>query len=107
MTVRYYEPEIAFNVFYIGCDITWQVMLTDMNEYTGGGTYFRCNRKTIKLRLGQVLVHPGELYHKGVDITSGIRELLICFLDGFDPQIIDKSDPKNDRVEYEKNVIVC
>jgi hypothetical protein len=27
-------------------------------------------------------------------------------LDGFDPQIIDKSDPKNDRVEYEKNVVV-
>jgi len=81
-------------------------MLTDLDEYKGGGTYFRSLRKTIKLRLGQVLVHPGELYHKGIDITSGIRELVVCFLDGFDPEIMDKSDPKNDSVENEKNIFV-
>ena len=45
---------------YDGCDITWQAMLTRLDEYEGGGTYFRCLRKTVKLRQGQVLVHPGE-----------------------------------------------
>lgn len=35
-------------------------MLTRIDEYEGGGTYFRSLRKTIKLQQGQVLVHPGE-----------------------------------------------
>jgi len=63
-----------------GGDLTWGLMLSDPSEYTGGGTYFRCLRATIKLRKGQVLVHPGNLYHKGIDITSGTRELVICFM---------------------------
>jgi hypothetical protein len=39
-------------------------------------------------------VHPGELYHKGIDIEEGVRDLVVCFMDGFDPQIDDpfKSD---------------
>jgi hypothetical protein len=49
---------------YDGSDFTWQLMLMDVNEYEGGGTYMRCMRETIKLHQGQVLVHPGELYHK-------------------------------------------
>ena len=67
---------------YDGCDITWQCMLSHPEEYGGGGTYFRCLRKTVVLRQGQVLVHPGELYHKGRDITGGVRSLIVCFMDG-------------------------
>ena len=91
---------------YDGCDITWQAMLTRLDEYEGGGTYIRCIRKTVKLQLGQILVHPGELYHKGVDITYGTRFLLVCFMDGFDPKIMDESQPNEDREEYEQNVII-
>mmetsp|Transcript_2210 Transcript_2210/g.4752 ORF Transcript_2210/g.4752 Transcript_2210/m.4752 type:complete len:123 (-) Transcript_2210:336-704(-) len=82
-----------------------QAMLTRVNEYEGGGTYFRCLRKTVKLQQGQVLVNPGELYHKGLDITSGVRCLLVCFTDGLDPKILDDSKPEDDGVEYEKNVV--
>ena len=89
---------------YDGCDITWNAMLAKSSEYEGGGTYIRALRKTVRLEQGQVLVHPGELYHKGVDITSGIRALIVCFMDGFDPHIVDHSSAQNDRVEYEKNV---
>ena len=78
--------------------------LTRSDEYQGGGTYIRAIRKTIRLEQGQVLVHPGELYHKGCDITGGIRLLIVCFMDGYDPKIADPSSEKTDSVEYEKNV---
>ena len=89
---------------YDGCDITWNAMLAKSTEYEGGGTYIRAIRKTVRLEQGQVLVHPGELYHKGVDITSGVRALIVCFMDGFDPRIVDQSSAQNDRPEYVRNV---
>ena len=55
---------------------------------------------------GQVLVHPGELYHKGLDITYGVRTLLVCFTDGFSPKILDDSKQEDDDPEYEKNVCI-
>ena len=87
---------------YDGCDITFILSLSDISEYKGGGTYIRCLRKTINLRQGQAVIFPGELYHKGVDIVRGVRSLIVCFLDGFDPKIYDDSkDSEKDR-EYEK-----
>ena len=68
------------------------------------GTYFRCLRKTIRLEQGQVLVHPGELYHKGIDITSGVRSLIVCFLDGFNVNITDQSSSQDDDVRFQDNV---
>jgi len=90
---------------YDGCHITMQLMLSDRNEYKGGGTYFRALRKTIKLRKGQVLCHPGSLLHKGVDIIEGVRKLVVCFMDGFDTGIIDTSLESNYRAKYEANVV--
>jgi hypothetical protein len=79
-------------------------MLSQEFIVVGGGTYFRCLRKTIMLRKGQVLIHPGNLYHRGVDITSGIRTLMVCFMDGFDPKINDESSPDEDSAEFENNL---
>ena len=89
---------------YDGCDITWNCMLSKSCEYEGGGTYIRALKKTVRLEQGQVLVHPGELYHKGCDITNGVRALIVCFMDGYDPNISDPSSSKEDLAEYEKNV---
>ena len=56
------EPtHTGVEMHYDGCDITWNAMLSKISEYEGGGTYIRALRKTIRLRQGQVLVHPGEL----------------------------------------------
>jgi hypothetical protein len=52
----------GIEMHYDGCDITWQAMLTRNDEYEGGGTYFRCLRKTVLLKQGQVLVHPGKTH---------------------------------------------
>jgi len=97
----------GIEMHYDGCDVTWQAMLTRLDEYEGGGTYFRCLRKTIRLEQGQVLVHPGELYHKGIDITYGVRCLLVCFTDGMNPKILDDSKAEDDDESFEKNVMIC
>lgn len=41
---------LGTEIHYDGCDITWSAMLSRLDEYEGGGTYFPCLRKTIKLR---------------------------------------------------------
>lgn len=97
-------PHTGVEMHYDGCDITWNCMLSKSTGYDGGGTYIRALRKTVRLEQGQVLVHPGELYHKGCDITRGERALIVCFMDGFDPQIVDSSSAQEDSEVFEKNV---
>jgi predicted 2-oxoglutarate/Fe(II)-dependent dioxygenase YbiX len=75
-------------------------MLSQSHEYDGGGTYFRCIKQTIKLRKGQVLIHPGDLYHRGVDISRGMRQLVVCFMDGFNSSVKDDSCENDDSEEY-------
>lgn len=82
-------------------------MLSGNDEYEGGGTYIRCLRRTILLKQGQILIHPGELYHKGNHITSGTRSMMVCFMDGFDPEILDASRASEDKVEYAENVFLA
>ena len=48
----------------------------------------------------------GELYHKGLDITYGVRCLLVCFTDGMNPKILEDSKQEDDDPENEKNVFV-
>lgn len=115
---------------YDGCNVTWNLMLSRSCDYDGGGTYIRTLKKTVKVReldyrdasypltplfsltlaspppqllQGQVLIHPGELFHKGVDITRGTRYLAVCFVDGHDPEIQDTSNAKGDHDLWEKN----
>ena len=57
------------------------------------------------LRKGQVLVHPGNLYHRGVDITSGTRTLMVCFMDGYDLKVTDPSNLEDDSVEFQRNIV--
>jgi len=91
---------------YDGCDVTWQIMLSPMIDYVGGGTYFRNIKKTIKIDVGFVLVHPGELFHKGVDIESGRRYLLICFTDGMPlPHKDSSSGDDEDHEKHLKNIV--
>jgi hypothetical protein len=67
-------PHVGVESHYDGSDFTWSLMLSRPNEYDGGGTYIRTLRTTLRLDQGQVLLHPGDLYHTGLDITSGVRE---------------------------------
>jgi hypothetical protein len=63
-------------------------------------------KTTIKLKKGQILVHPGALFHKAVDITDGMRELIVCFMDGFDPLIRDSSSYSDSNDGFEDNIVI-
>jgi len=90
---------------YDGSALTWSLSLSDPSEFSGGGTYFRFLRKTLRLRQGQVLVHPGDLFHKGVDITAGERMLIVCFMDGYDTGVKDDSTDRDYHASFEKDVL--
>ncbi|GKY92820.1 hypothetical protein MPSEU_000251600 [Mayamaea pseudoterrestris] len=88
-----------------GSDWTWNMMLSHNDEYKGGGTYIRALRKTIVLRQGQVLIHPGNLFHKGVDITSGTRLLVVSFMDGLPANVDDAWFDQTEDGLYETDVV--
>ena len=52
-------------------------------------------------------MRPGELYHKGIDITCGVRCLLVCFTDGMNPKILDDSKSEDYDRKDEGNVVIC
>ena len=106
-------------------------MLSSPDEYRGGGTFFRCMRRTLKLDKGQVLIHAGDLFHSGVPITEGTRQyvdnrvavkrhpqftnacrfilalarLVIGFMDGFHPGIVDRSPASDDFEGYQQQIL--
>lgn len=61
--------------------ITINVLLSDNDDFGGGGTYLKDIDQIIKLEPGEVLIHPGNLQHAGVDTTFGLRYLLVAFLE--------------------------
>ncbi len=99
------SPHCGVEMHYDGCAITWNLMLSRSTDYDGGGTYIRRIMKTVKLQQGQVLVHPGELFHCGVEITRGTRYLAVCFTDGWDPEILDNSSAGPKHKKAEKNSV--
>lgn len=61
--------------------LTVNVLLSDPCDFGGGGTYLKVLDRVIRLNQGEVLVHPGNLLHAGADITYGVRQLLVAFLE--------------------------
>lgn len=54
------------------------------DTYDGGGTHFVMqNKSIIKQKKGSLTFHPGKCthYHKGLPITSGVRYILVGFID--------------------------
>mmetsp|Transcript_25321 Transcript_25321/g.30653 ORF Transcript_25321/g.30653 Transcript_25321/m.30653 type:complete len:370 (+) Transcript_25321:85-1194(+) len=49
-------------------------------DYTGGGTYFECNRSVVNVGLGIGIIFPGRLRHRGEKICSGRRFLIVGFM---------------------------
>lgn len=62
---------------------TYTVSICLNNDFEGGGCQFvRQNRSIINKDIGSVIIHPGRLthYHKGLPITSGVRYIMISFI---------------------------
>lgn len=62
-------------------DYTFNIMLSPPSAYEGGGTHFTATSETYRLDLGEGLLHPGNLLHRGVEISKGERYILVGFCD--------------------------
>jgi hypothetical protein len=58
---------------------TLNIALNDKNEYEGGGTYFN-DGTTVKLNMGEMLVHCGKAEHSALPVVKGTRYVLIILV---------------------------
>ena len=61
-----------------GTFITVNILLSDKNDFEGGGTYF-ADGTSCFLNQGDMLFHSGLIKHSGLPITKGKRYLLVAF----------------------------
>jgi hypothetical protein len=67
-----------------GNEFSFVLALND--NYEGGGTYFKDNGETVKLKKGDCLVFCGQREHAGIKVTNGIRYIVAGFV------VYDKCD---------------
>ncbi len=63
-----------------GSLLTFSISLNSCEKYEGGGTYFE-DGIISKLDQGDILIHCGLIKHGGIEITNGVRYLLVGFMD--------------------------
>ena len=63
-------------------DLTCLIQLSSMDEYEGGGTYFKRQKKLVKNGMGWATLHPGNITHRhgGRAISKGVRYILVSFI---------------------------
>ena len=61
-----------------GSFITINILLSDKNDFEGGGTYF-ADGTSCFLNQGDMIFHSGLIKHAGLPITKGKRYLLVVF----------------------------
>tara|TARA_B100000925_G_scaffold517_1_gene428 strand:- start:1710 stop:3407 length:1698 start_codon:yes stop_codon:yes gene_type:complete len=64
-------------------DITCLIQLSSLEEYEGGGTWFRRQKKLIKNDIGYATLHPGNITHKhgARAVTKGTRYIIVSFME--------------------------
>ncbi|CAI5711872.1 unnamed protein product [Hyaloperonospora brassicae] len=64
-----------------GSVLSFNMLLNAADEFTGGGTYFDATKRTVHVSQGDVMVHSGKVLHAGAPVRSGVRQILVGFLD--------------------------
>ena len=59
--------------------LSFQILLSDNSDFEGGGTYFD-DGLLYKLNIGDLFIHSSRSNHSGLPIYSGIRYLLVGFI---------------------------
>jgi hypothetical protein len=72
------DAQKSLSIHKDGTHLSLNIMLSDINDYEGGGTYFD-DGLTYYLNRGDVLVHSGYINHGSHDITKGERYVLVVF----------------------------
>lgn len=67
-----------------GAVFSFNVALNDLDEYEGGGTYFRALGRdgsvgVLRSPKGHVLAHSSALMHAGAEVKAGVRYILVAF----------------------------
>lgn len=79
-----YTPKAQghLGIHHDSSDITCLIQLSDLDEYEGGGTWFRRQKKLIKNSIGYATLHPGNITHKhgARAVTSGARYIIVSFM---------------------------
>jgi hypothetical protein len=78
--VKYHEQ--TQNKLDLHCDgsfLSINVLLSDTNDFEGGGTYFD-DGLSVFLEQGDVLVHSGKIKHAGLPISKGTRYIMVAFV---------------------------
>ena len=80
------EKQSKLNKHRDGTIFSFNILLNDTSNFTGGGTkfYFNSNSDennlTILNKKGSLVIHSGFIQHEGLPITSGVRYILVGFI---------------------------
>lgn len=78
--VKYEECSQSFLELHTdGSFLSFQVLLSDKNDFEGGGTYFD-DGLIMKPSQGDLILHSSRMKHAGLPITKGRRYLLVGFV---------------------------
>lgn len=61
-------------------DMTISILLSDEKSFEGGGMRFK-NGLTVLPNQGDAIFHSSKHEHEGLEITSGVRMILVFFID--------------------------
>lgn len=64
-----------------GSVLSFNVLLNSADDFTGGGTYFDALQRTVHVTQGNAVVHSGKVLHGGAPVLTGLRQILVGFLD--------------------------
>ena len=80
-----YKPNAQghLSIHHDRADITCLIQLSDLDEYEGGGTWFRRQKKLVKSPIGYATLHPGNITHKhgARATTKGTRYIVVSFME--------------------------
>lgn len=68
--------------------LSFSLALSESHAYTGGGIQFELLEETIRVTQGTVVMHPSKLQHKGADVLSGTRYVLVGFVSVGDDELL-------------------
>ena len=76
--VKYDRDHPGLETHVDGSEYSFSLPLND--GFSGGGTFFENLGSSVRPRVGEALVHPGDLRHGGAPVLQGVRYVLVGFL---------------------------
>jgi hypothetical protein len=83
--VRYaHDAQRGLQMHTDGCLVSFNVLLNSHADFEGGGTLFEGIEKPVQIQQGDCVIHDAHLRHGGMEVSSGVRMILVGFVDTVD-----------------------